>query len=200
MTDTSYAYPAAPPVPAVAVDWRRHQRRSAVFWGAMLIVLGSAAFAAQFVPSVAWWMLWPLIVIVFGVAHMVSPDMRGVWTARRVFEGFGTVLVGGVLLGNTTGYVAWSAWLTFLSLWPVLLIALGISVIGRGVGAEWLRFAARLLVWATLALAVYVSLTGAALGFVSRSTVVTIPGVGVHGESVNITIESGGGVPSVRTW
>jgi len=200
MTDTTYSYPAAPSVPEAVGDYRRHRQRGAVFWGCVLIVLGAAAFAAQLVPSVSWWMLWPLMVIVSGVAHIATPDWHDAWTVRRVFEGLGTVLVGGVLLANTTGYVSWAVWPTFLSLWPVLLIALGVSVIGRGLGAEWLRIGSRLLVWATLALAVYVSLTGAALGIVDPVTVVTIPGVGAHGQTVNITIEPGAGVPSIRTW
>jgi hypothetical protein len=92
-------------------------------------------------------------------------------------------------------------WWTFLSLWPVLLIALGVSVIGRGLGAPWLRIVARLVVWATLALAVYLSLTGAALGLINRdAVVVSIPGVGVNGSTVNITVEPGDSVPSIRTW
>jgi hypothetical protein len=66
-----------------------------------------------------------------------------------------------------------------------------------------MRVAARLLVWATLAVAVYVSLSGAALGLVNReATVVSIPGVGANGTAVNISIEPGPdyGIPSIRTW
>jgi hypothetical protein len=146
-------------------------------------------------------MFWPLIVIVSGVAHALSPGRIDGWTVSRVFEGLGTVLVGMVLLGNTTGFVSWTVWLTFLTLWPVLLIALGISIIGRGLGMPLMRIAARLLVWATLAVAVYVSLTGATLGLINRSaTVVTIPGAGVNGQTLNITIEPGESVPTIRTW
>ncbi len=201
MTDTSYNYPSPPSVPSAESQFQRHKRSSATFWGVMLVVLGAAFLAAQFVPTVSWWMLWPLIVVVSGVAHMVLPGHDEPWTVSRVFEGLGTVLIGFVLLGNTTGYVPWTVWLTFLSLWPVLIIALGISVIGRGVDMTWLRIAARMLVWATLAAAVYVSVTGATFGLTNRSeAVVTIPGVGANGKSVNITIEPDGGVPSIRTW
>jgi hypothetical protein len=201
MTDTSYTYPSPPPVPPTAAQSQRYRRRGATFWGVMLIVLGAAFLAAQFVPDVSWWMLWPLIVIVSGVAHALSPGYDDGWTVSRVFEGLGTVVIGTVLLGNTTGYVSWTVWLTFLTLWPVLLIALGVSIIGRGVGMPWLRIAARLLVWATLAVAVYVSLTGATLGLINRdSTVVTVPGAGVNGQTLNITIDPGDGVPTIRTW
>jgi hypothetical protein len=167
----------------------------------MLIVLGAAFLAAQFLPTVSWWMLWPLIVIVSGVAHSLSPGYDGRWTVSRVFEGLGTVVLGAVLLGNTSGYVSWTVWLTFLTLWPVLLIALGASIIGRGVGMPWLRIAARLLVCATLAVAVYASLTGATLGLINRdATVVAVPGAGVNGQTLNITIDQGDGVPTIRTW
>jgi hypothetical protein len=201
MTDTSCTYPAAPPVPSStpAVP-DRHVRRSATFWGIMLIVLGAAFLLAQFVPAVSWWMLWPLVIVVAGVAQMVSPERDGSWTVDRVFEGLGTVVLGAVLLGNTTGYVEWTVWLTFLSFWPVLLIALGVTIVGRGVGQTWLRICARLLVLATLGLAVYLSLTGAALGVVDRGgAVISIPGAGAGGQTLNITIEPGD-VPSIRTW
>ena len=200
MTDTSYSYPSAPAVPPANTQSNHRQRKSAVFWGIMLIVLGAAFLAAQFVPSVSWWMLWPLIVIAAGIAHMVLPDGDDAWTVSRLFEGMGTVLVGAVLLGNTTGYVSWAVWVTFVSLWPVLLIALGISVIGRGVGLPWMRIASRILVWATLVLAVYVSLTGAALGWANPDgAVVRIPGVGANGQTLTITIEPGS-APSIRTF
>ncbi len=200
MTDTSYSYPSAPAVPPAATQPAGHRRKSAVFWGVMLIVLGAAFLAAQFVPSVSWWMLWPLVVISAGIAHMVLPGGDDVWTASRFFEGMGTVLVGAVLLGNTTGFVSWTVWVTFLSLWPVLLIALGVSVIGRAVGLPWLRIASRILVWVTLVLAVYVSLTGAALGWANpEGAVVRIPGAGANGQTLTITIEPGS-VPSIRTF
>jgi hypothetical protein len=203
MSDTSYTFPSPPPVPPVGEQFQRHARRGATFWGVMLIVLGAAFLIAQFVPFLSWWMLWPLVVIVAGVAQAVTPNRDGMWTVSRVLGGLGTVLIGAVLLGNTTGYVSWTVWLTFISLWPVLLIALGISIIGSGVGLTWMRIAARLLVWSTLVLAVYVSLTGAALGVVNREvTVVSIPGVGANGAAMSISIEPGPdyGIPSIRTW
>lgn len=204
MTDHSSTYPSAPPVPPsapAAPSFDRHRRQSATFWGVMLIVLGAALMAAQFVPSVSWWMLWPLLIVVGGIAQAVTPEFGGGWTVSRVFEGLGTIAIGLVLLGNTTGVVAWTVWLTFLSMWPVLLIALGISIIGKGVGAQWLRVASRLLVWATLALAVYLSLTGSVIGPIgSEGLVLKVPAVGANGQTLNITIETDGNVPTIQTW
>ena len=76
MTDSNYSYPSAPPVPPAAPavpSFDQHQRQSATFWGVMLIVLGAALMAAQFVPSVSWWMLWPLLIVVGGIAQAVTP-------------------------------------------------------------------------------------------------------------------------------
>ena len=148
----------APPTPPAS----RHPRRSGITAGVILIAIGAVFLAGQLIPGVAWWNLWPLLVVLAGVIQMFTPDHRDSWTAYRLLDGFGTVLVGVVLLGNTLGVVSWSVWWAFIALWPLLLIALGISVLGRGLHQMWLRGAATLLVWATLALAVAASLTGVA--------------------------------------
>ena len=204
MSDTNYTHPAAPAAPDVPQPTpptvQQHGRRSATFWGILLIIMGAAFLAAQFAPAVSWWMLWPLVIVVAGAAQMVTPEHDGSWTVARVFEGLGTMAFGAVLLGNTTGYVAWSVWIAFISFWPVLLIALGVTIIGRGAGLAWLRICARLLVLATLGLAVYFSLTSASFGVVDRgSAVLSIPGAGPNGSTLNITIEPGD-VPTIRTW
>lgn len=151
--------PAAPPVPPYH---SRYPHGRGIGLGVVLIVLGAALLSAQFLPGASWGLLWPLIIVVVGIGQMVTPgwgDERGI---IRVFDGFGTVLIGLVFLGNTMGYIAWSVWFVLLTLWPVLVIALGISFIGKGVGQQWLRAIAPIVIWAALALAVVSSLTGKA--------------------------------------
>ncbi len=206
MTDTSYGYdfgntvPTAPQVPT-GIDYRRHQRRSAIFWGVMLVVLGLAFMLGQFVPGLYWWMLWPLLFVVGGFAQMVTPNHNGIWSAHRIFEGFGTVLFGGVLLGCTTGVISWSVWWTLLTLWPVLIIALGVSILGRGIGAEWLRAASHVVVWLALFFAVSVSFTGA-FGFYPNTAfavwtpagtdfAITEPAQGVREATLDLTGAAG---------
>ena len=150
--------PSAPPAPA-GPSRRRH---SGVTAGIILIAIGIVFLGGQVIPGVAWWNLWPLLVVLMGVIQMFTPDHRDSWTPYRVLDGLGTVIVGAVLLGNTLGLVSWSVWWAFIMLWPVLLIALGISVLGRGLHQMWLRGAATVLVWAALAYAVAISLTGVA--------------------------------------
>ena len=148
---------APPPLP----HGRPPRSGSGVFVGVALILFGAMFLAAQVVPGIAWWSLWPLIIVVAGAVQMVTPAHDEGWSVYRLFEGLGTVVFGLVLLGNTTGYIAWSAWWTFITLWPVLLIALGVGIIGKGTGADWLRIVASLMVTLTLAFAAATSTTGA---------------------------------------
>jgi hypothetical protein len=125
-----------------------------------LIVLGVVFLATQFVPGLAWWNMWPLIIVASGFIQMVTPDEHG-WGVNRVFEGVGTMLIGLVFLGNTMGYISWSVWWVLLTLWPVLIIAIGLSVLGRGLQLSWLRALSPLVLWLALGYAVAASFTGA---------------------------------------
>lgn len=75
---------------------------------------------------------------------------------KRAFEGLTVVAVGAVLLANTTGYLPWGVWWSILSLWPVLLIAAGIDVIGKGLDNAWLRALSSLAVIGALAYGAFV--------------------------------------------
>jgi hypothetical protein len=58
---------------------------------------------------------------------------------RRVMGGLTFVTVGGILLANQLGYLPWTVWGSILSLWPVLVIAAGIDIIGASVRSPVLR-------------------------------------------------------------
>lgn len=75
---------------------------------------------------------------------------------KRVLEGLTVVAVGLVLLGNTTGWIPWEVWWSIASLWPLLLIAAGIDLIGRSLDNTWLRALGSLVVIGGLAYAVFV--------------------------------------------
>ena len=178
--------PRAPSVPATpAGDDRPRKTGRGVGLGIVLIALGAAMLWAQFLPGVEWMQLWPLIIVAVGLGQMVTPgwgDERGV---MRVMDGFGTVLIGLVFLGNTLGYIAWSVWFVLLTLWPVLLIAAGISIIGKGIGQQWLRALAPLVIWAALGLAVASSLTAKAPVTVPQTITIqptTVPFIIIDGK------------------
>ncbi|HHV78838.1 MAG TPA: hypothetical protein GXX40_04410 [Firmicutes bacterium] len=61
--------------------------------------------------------------------------------------GFLLLLLGLVLLGNTMGYVPWTAWVMLVLYWPVLLIAAGIELlVRRRISFGWLVALALLIV------------------------------------------------------
>lgn len=66
--------------------------------------------------------------------------------AKRVLGGLTVVTVGLILLANTTGYLPWSVWWTILALWPLLLVAAGIDILGRALNSAALRALASLVV------------------------------------------------------
>lgn len=120
--------------------------RGAVTFGAVLVALGAVMLVARFLPGAPVLALWPVIVIVLGAVRAFrGPDVHG------VLDGLTSVGIGCVLLANTLGYLSWSVWLNIISLWPLLIIAGGLALIGRGVGQTWLRIVAQLLIMAGLA-------------------------------------------------
>lgn len=128
--------------------------------GVALIVFGTIALAARFVPHGSWVTMWPLFFVAVGIVQMITPQRWTGWTAHRFAEGVGTALFGTVLLGCTTGYVSWSMWLTLLSLWPLLLVVGGLRILGRASKATWLSAGATFLVWGTLLFCAAGSWTG----------------------------------------
>jgi len=147
--------PPAPPVPSEA-----YPRRHGLGVGIALIVIGLIVLASWFVPGLAWWTLWPLLIVVAGIVQVFTPSRHAGYPTHNIFDGVGTVIFGIVLLGCTTGYVSWSMWWVLLTLWPVLLIAGGIAIIGRGLQQTWLRALAPIVVWLAVLYAASVSLTG----------------------------------------
>ena len=160
--DPSCAPGDAPCAPA-RTETHRAARGGGATVGVVLIVLGAAFLAAQFVPGIRWWTLWPLGIVVLGLVQVVTPGHAQGWGIERVADGMGTMLFGLLLLGNTTGYVSWSVWLTLLSLWPVLLISGGIALLGTASGQEWLRALASIPIWITILYAAGLAWTGAPL-------------------------------------
>jgi hypothetical protein len=203
MTDESGTIPPQEqPKPGDAAPVPSSTRGGGVFFGVMLVVLGAVFLVSQFLPgfSAPWWALWPLIIVVAGVVQVFTPGSSG-WGVDRVFEGLGTVIFGLILLGNTTGSIAWSVWWVVITLWPALVIALGLTILAKGLSLGWLRIVATLVVWITLAYAVAVSWTGlglnpptAAWTDSGEQASFSEPGVGVKDASLQLK----GGAGDIR--
>jgi len=127
--------------------------------GVVLIVIGLVFLLAKFLPGLAWWSLWPLVIVVGGLVQAFTPGKEG-WSAHRLFDGLVTAAFGGVLLATTTGFIEWGVWPRILSLWPVLLIAVGFDILGKALHTSWLRVLGSLAIIAALAYAVLTATGG----------------------------------------
>lgn len=158
--------PWTPPPAAPQPDDRHRDRdRGGPLWiGLVLVVFGIAVLAAQALPGVSVWMLWPLIIVAAGVIQAVTPGREG-WNVNRLFDGLVTVAFGMVLLGNTTGVIGWNVWWRFIWLWPVLIIAAGIGIIARAVGQRWIGILGSILVIMALGFAAATTYVGYQPGF-----------------------------------
>jgi hypothetical protein len=148
--------PASPWEPSDAQRQRMPAgaRRGGAAFGLVLIAIGVVMLFGRFVPWLDVVRLWPLIVIVSGIFQIFR--RHGDAVIKRVAEGAGTVAVGVVLLGNSFGVISWAVWWTMLSLWPLLLVALGIEVLGRGLHLNWVRALSNVVLIAGLVYGVFV--------------------------------------------
>jgi hypothetical protein len=117
----------------------------AVWWGITLIAIGGLLLVNQFLPDVALWRYWPLIIVAVGVRGMFGSS-SGRWSLKDAAEGLTVVAVGLVLLGQMLGYLEWGVWLSILKLWPLLLDSIGLDIIGRAIHAESIRVLASLVI------------------------------------------------------
>lgn len=155
--------PAAPPptgtmTPPAAPEPPERKRGGAGI-GIVLIVVGVLLLLAQFMPGVEWWSMWPLIIVAVGLVQIVTPGKDG-WSIARVFEGLVTIAWGLVFLAITIGLVTWGVMYTILSMWPVLLIAIGFELLAKAVHIRWLSAIGSIVVIAALAFAVSANITG----------------------------------------
>jgi hypothetical protein len=116
-----------------------------LWWGLVLVAGGLLLLANQFAPGLDVWRFWPLLVIAVGVRAMVAGAMRES-AVKNVAEGLITVTVGAILLANSLGVITWSVWWSILSLWPLLLVAAGVDVLGKATESQWLRVLSSLVI------------------------------------------------------
>lgn len=128
-----------------------------MFAGVFLILLGVLVLAGQFALDIPWWALWPLIIVLAGMVQALTPGKEG-WSVERVFDGLTTVAWGVFFLTLTTGIVSWSVWFVLLSLWPVILIAIGLDLLAKALHTGWFKLLGSAVVIAALVYASLVSL------------------------------------------
>ena len=136
-------------------------RTGAIIPGLLLIALGAWLLAGSLgvrLPSAA--MLWPVLLIVFGLAFLTQFFAGGRRSEGLVFTGVAAALLGVFFLAITLGQLPWAA---AGRLWPVYVLIGGLAFL-----AQWLARPAErgLLVPAVLALAVGGATLALALGLV----------------------------------
>lgn len=137
------------------MEEQRAKKSSAIWWGVILVVVGAVLLVSQFVPGIALWRYWPILVIAAGVRAAFGPSGHA-WKPRHLTGGLVTVAIGLILLAQMLGMLGWGAWVSVLRLWPLLLISLGIEIAGKALGKEWLRATGNIVIIAGLAYAVLV--------------------------------------------
>ena len=125
------------------------RRAGIVWWGIFLVVIGGLLLLNQFVPRVDLWRYWPLIIVALGIRGMFPSATEG-WSLKRAAEGLMGVVIGLILLGQMLGILGWGVWLNIFRLWPLLLIALGLEIIGKGMRSDAVRMLGSLVVIAGL--------------------------------------------------
>lgn len=122
--------------------------------GVVFIVIGLINLLNQFFPAISWWAYWPLLLAAIGVYKMIG-NRKHPWSIYRFLSGVLILLVALLLFACTTGMLGWGVWISVLSYWPMLLIALGCVVISSAVKVRGLKVLGSVIVLAMMAFGVY---------------------------------------------
>lgn len=111
---------------------RRHRgRRGNLFWGLLLITLGTIFLLEQFqvIPEVYWERWWPGFVMLLGVDRMIRPGHAG-----HIGSGVMFTLLGLWFFAVEYGYRG----LTWHNSWPIALVAVGAGIVARAIASRFM--------------------------------------------------------------
>jgi hypothetical protein len=101
-----------------------------VMLGILLVGIGLIALLGTFF-DIAAWNFWPLIVVALGFVILCTPGKTG-WSLVRAGHAISLVAIGFALQLWAFDIVATRVFvLSFLYLWPIFLVMLGLAVIGN---------------------------------------------------------------------
>ena len=148
--------PPTPAVPVISEQPRRTRgmRAGGVLFGLVLVLVGVLALTGGVSSVFDLLRMWPLLIVLGGVMRMFS-SFDHERPVKRVAEGLGSVAFGLVLLGNTMGFIPWNVWFSIISLWPLLLVAIGIELVGKGLHQDGIRALSNVVLILGLAYAVF---------------------------------------------
>ncbi len=148
------------------------RRRISIFFPLLLIIAGFVLLLTN-MKLVDWdiwdaiFLLWPVLFIAGGLDGLIQGE-NPVW---QVFW----LGVGALLLMGNLGYLAWSSWDIVARLWPLLLIAAGLSVL-----------AGKSSVGRLVSAGMVVALLGGALLLLSQTP---LPVVTVEGDRISQSLD-----------
>ena len=128
--------------------------RGGLVFGLLLITIGVILLVDNFYPGLGFTRLWPVIIIAWGFAVLVS-GLVPPFDFSKPLDGILIGTIGLVLLYNTLGIVPYSFWLELVTLWPVLIIALGFSILGGVTRNRIIAALPTLIIIATLLFALF---------------------------------------------
>ncbi len=76
---------------------------------------------------------------------------------RHLLGGIIILLIGLILLANNFGLLPWQIWYQLWRLWPLILIAIGLDLLFKGISLSFLRILPPLLIIAGVCYVVYIS-------------------------------------------
>lgn len=132
----------------------RRTGRGGLVFGLLLITVGVMLLVDKFFPGLGFTRLWPVIIIAWGFAVLVNGLIPPLDFSKPL-DGILIGTIGVVLLYNTLGIVPYRFWLELIALWPVLIIALGFSILGGVTRNRIIAAVPTLIIIATLLIALF---------------------------------------------
>ena len=116
----------------------------ALMVGIIAVVVFFCVVLSLFFPVFSPIQFWPLGVVAPGIVRMVIPGREG-YRMDAFFDGAMFILMGIVLLLNTTGAVSMNGFAWIKQCWPLLMMAFGCVIIWKATGLAGFAVAALLL-------------------------------------------------------
>lgn len=136
-------------------------KKGILMLGLILVLVGMASLAPMLGLDFEWWRLWPLFILVPGVVQLVTPERTtGNYSISRAGDALWTIVLGFALLACSFEWVSWMMWLYFIQMWPLLVIAGGIAIIGGAVRMPLVSALAGLILMSVLVFSALVAWQG----------------------------------------
>lgn len=136
-------------------------KKGILMLGLILVLVGMASLAPMLGLDFDWWRLWPLFILVPGVVQLITPERTtGTYSLSRAGDALWTIILGLALLACSFEWVSWVMWLYFIQMWPLLVIAGGIAIIGAAVRMPLVGAAAGLILMLALVFSALIAWQG----------------------------------------